>query len=101
MNNTQINQIETIIQLNKKSNIEFPNVNARYMIDFERIYHAMGPILVMVRHDIKDHDNKRTFYLYEREYLGRKEIYEIQSIVVSGIKTDFATKHIPPIQIVR
>ena len=90
-NNTLMNEIDSMINKNQEDhNYKFPNVNARYMIDFDRSYTSNfhHPVLVLVRHDIKDVSNSRTYYLYEKDY----KIYEVYNIMINGT----ANKYIKP-----
>ena len=83
MNTAFIQDIERLISNPIHNKLHFPDVCAANMIAFERtITHNMtNPILVFVRQDIKDINNLRAYYLYEKE----KTIYEIITIVVNNI----------------
>jgi hypothetical protein len=97
-NNTLINQINIMINEEQKdSSYKFPNVNARYMIDFERAYNNNyhNPVLVFVRQDIKDFNNNRTYYLYEKD----NKIYEVQVIVDNEIVSTYTKPHNNKLQI--
>ena len=97
-NNTFINQINIMINKEQKDSLyKFPNVNARYMIEFERAYNNNyhHPVLVFVRQDIKDFNNNRTYYLYEKDH----KIYEIQVIVNNEIVSTYTKPHNNKLQI--
>lgn len=97
-NNTLMNEIETLINKNQEEHsYKFPNVNARYMIDFDRAYTSNfhHPVLVLVRHDIKDISNSRTYYLYEKDY----KIYEVYNIMINGIVKKYTKPHNSLLQI--
>ena len=89
MNTTLIKEIDTLIHY-ESTNIpyNFPDVAADNMILFERTYtgNIHYPILIMVRYDIKDTNNYRTYYLYEKN----KKIYEIIIASVNGIVAKYA-----------
>ena len=96
-NNTLLDQINIIINKPIDHSYKFPNVNARYMIDFERAYNNNyhRPILVLVRQDIKDLYNNRTYYLYEKD----NEIFEIFVIVNNDNLSTYTKPHDKKLQI--
>jgi len=99
-NNTIIDTITILINKKPEQHIyTFPNVNARYMIDFDRIYtnNMHNDILVLARHDVKDYNNNRTYYLYEKDY----KIYEVYVIIVNGIVKTYAQPYKMQISTIR
>jgi hypothetical protein len=99
-NNTLIERVNVIINSTPETHsYKFPLVNARYMIDFERAYsnNYHHPVIVMVRHDIKDSHNHRTYYLYEKDH----KIYKVYVIKINDITKTYAepyTRQISTIQ---